>query len=110
MNTIPNPDSWMDVATIIVVALIAGLPAWLALRSHKEVRKQGESVEAIRGQVVNGHERPMRADLDALLVAMETLREAVEDERALRREQIHELRADIDSRFASLRQQISSLP
>ena len=110
MNTIPNPDSWMDVATIIVVALIAGLPAWLALRSHKEVRKQGESVEAIKGHVVNGHERPMRADLDALLVAMETLREAVEDERALRREQIHELRADIDSRFASLRQQISSLP
>ncbi|HPJ19793.1 MAG TPA: DUF2746 domain-containing protein [Actinomycetota bacterium] len=110
MNTIPNPDSWMDVATIIVVALIAGLPAWLALRSHKEVRKQGESVEAIRGQVVNGHERPMRADLDALLVAMETLREAVEDERALRREQIHELRADIDSRFASLHQQISSIP
>ena len=110
MTTIPNPDSWMDVATIIVVALIAGLPAWLALRSHKEVRKQGESVEAIRGQVVNGHERPMRADLDALLVAMETLREVVEDERALRREQIHELRADIDSRFASLRQQISSLP
>ena len=100
----------MDVATIIVVALIAGLPAWLALRSHKEVRKQGESVEAIKGHVVNGHERPMRADLDALLVAMETLREVVEDERALRREQIHELRADIDSRFASLRQQISSLP
>jgi len=100
----------MDVVTIIVVALIAGLPAWLALRSHKEVRKQGESVEAIKGQVVNGHERPMRADLDALLAAMETLREVVEDERALRREQIHELRADIDSRFASLRQQISSLP
>ena len=100
----------MDVATIIVVALIAGLPAWLALRSHKEVRKQGESVEAIKGHVVNGHERPMRADLDALLVAMETLREVVEDERSLRREQIHELRADIDSRFASLRQQISSLP
>ena len=110
MTTIPNPDSWMDVATIIVVALSAGLPAWLALRSHKEVRKQGESVEAIKGHVVNGHERPMRADLDALLVAMETLREVVEDERALRREQIHELRADIDSRFASLRQQISSLP
>ena len=64
MTTIPNPDSWMDVATIIVVAMIAGLPAWLALRSHREVRKQGESVEAIKGHVVNGHERPMRADLD----------------------------------------------
>ena len=110
MNTIPNPDSWMDVATIIVVALIAGLPAWLALRSHKEVRKQGESVEAIRGQVVNGHDRPMREDLDRLLVAVETLRESVDDEKSLRREQIHELRADVDSRFASLRQQISSLP
>ena len=59
---------------------------------------------------VNGHDRPMREDLDRLLSAVETLREAVDDEKSLRREQIHELRADIDSRFASLRQQISSLP
>ena len=35
MNTIPNPDDWMDVITIIAVALIAGVPSWFAIKAHK---------------------------------------------------------------------------
>lgn len=99
MNTIPNPDSWMDVATILTVALIAAVPSWLAARNHKTLRD-------VRSQVVNGHANPMRMDLDRAIAAIDALGEdirllrkdlmAEEDHRRL---QISDLRDELDHRI-----------
>lgn len=59
MNSIPNPDGWLDVFTIIAVVLITAVPSWLAARNQK-------TIQAVKDQVVNGHTTPMRADLDSL--------------------------------------------
>lgn len=70
MNTIPDPENWLDVVTILSVALIAAVPSWLAHRNHKVVRD-------IKDQVVNGHEKPMRFDLDRAIASIEALGEDV---------------------------------
>jgi hypothetical protein len=101
MNSIGfNPDSWLDVATIIAVAIIAAVPSWLAHRNHKVVNE-------IRGQVVNGHKDapPLRDDLDKVIAALNDLSH---DMRALktdlmaesdhRRLQISDLRDELDHR------------
>lgn len=109
MNTIPNPDNWMDVATIVIVALIAAIPSWLAARNHGAIKAVAAQNEEIRGQVVNGHAEapPLRADIDRLLAAVDSLREATEDERKMRREQIRELREDVDARLTALHKRLS---
>lgn len=59
MNTIPNPDNWMDVVTILIATAIVAVPSWLAARNHRVIK-------AVKDQVVNGHQTPMRADLDVI--------------------------------------------
>jgi hypothetical protein len=105
VNTIPNPDNWMDVFTILAVALIAAVPSWLAHRNHKVVRD-------IKDQVVNGHEKPMRFDLDRISEAVENVAEDVRrlrkdlmDEEKHRRLQISDLREELDHRTGRHRQQ-----
>lgn len=98
MNTIPDPENWLDVFTILAVALIAAVPSWLAHRNHKVVKD-------IKNQVVNGHENPMRFDLDRAIDAISALGEDVrrlrkdlmaeEDHRRL---QISDLRDELDHR------------
>ena len=99
MTTVPfQPDDWMDVFTILAVALIAAVPSWLAHRNHKVVKD-------IKNQVVNGHENPMRFDLDRAIDAISALGEDVrrlrkdlmaeEDHRRL---QISDLRDELDHR------------
>ena len=110
MSTIPNPDSWMDVATILLVALIAAVPSWLALRSHKAVQSQAESVKSIEAQVINGHgDKPMRADLDRVIVSLEALGEDVRglrldlaEEEQSRRGHVSELRSDLSAARAEI--------
>ena len=98
MTTIPNPDTWMDVFTILMVALIAAVPAILAHRNHRALKE-------ITGQVVNGHKDspPLRADLDRALAAIEamahdikSLRADVATEEDRRRSQIQDLASDVD--------------
>jgi hypothetical protein len=99
VTTVPfQPDDWMDVFTILAVALIAAVPSWLAHRNHKVVKD-------IKNQVVNGHENPMRFDLDRAIDAISALGEDVrrlrkdlmaeEDHRRL---QISDLRDELDHR------------
>jgi cytochrome b len=94
-----NPDNWMDVFTILAVALIAAVPSWLAHRNHKVVKD-------IKNQVVNGHtETNLRNDVDRAIAAIEAL---AHDVRALksdlmvesdhRRLQISDLRDELDHR------------
>lgn len=118
MNTIPNPDSWMDVATILLVALIAAVPSWLALRSHKAVQRQSDSVQEIKAQVVNGHAdaRPLREDIDIVTTAVQAVREGLDtlgidvhglradlrEEAEARRAHVGELRSDLAAARAEL--------
>jgi len=104
MQTIPDPENWMDVLTILAVALIAAVPSWLAHKNHKVVKD-------IKDQVVNGHENPMRFDLDRAIAAIDALGEDVrrlrkdlmaeEDHRRL---QISDLRDELDHRTGRHRQ------
>lgn len=82
MNTIPNPDNWLDVATIIIVALIAAVPSWLAARNHR-------TIQAVKDQVVNGHATPMRVDID------------------LMREEIGGMRDEMRGGFAAMRNDLA---
>lgn len=99
MNTIPDPDSWMDVFTILAAVLMAAaIPSWFAARNHR-------SLNEVKNQVKNAHSTNLRDDLDraingveALSVDVRGLRHdlALEEER--RRKQISELREEIDRR------------
>lgn len=98
MNTIPDPENLLDVITILAVALIAAVPSWLAARNHKVVKD-------IKDQVVNGHENPMRFDLDRAIAAIDALGEDVRllrkdlmAEENHRRLQITDLREELDHR------------
>jgi hypothetical protein len=102
MTEFYNPDSWMDLVDHlwigVVFILIAGVPTWISARNHK---KLGE----IKDQVVNGHEQPMRFDLDRAIDAIETLSH---DVRGLRKDlmaeqdwsrvQFGNIRDDLDNR------------
>lgn len=106
MQQIPDPENWLDVLTILAVALIAAVPSWLAHRNHKVVNE-------IKGQVVNGHKDapPLRADLDRAIAAIDALGEDVRllrkdlmAEEAHRRLQITDLREELDHRTGRHRQ------
>ena len=100
MNPIPNPDSWMDVFTILMVSAIVAVPSWLAARNHKVVR-------AIKDQVVNGHVTPMREDIDLLRGEIAGLRDEVRGGFAAMRGDIGEERATRRSEDAAIRDQIA---
>jgi hypothetical protein len=88
----------MDVAVIVVVALIAAIPSWMAHRNHKVTKD-------IQEQVKNKHATNLRDDIDRAISAVEAL---AHDVRALksdllvesdhRRLQISDLRDELDHR------------
>lgn len=102
-----NVDNWMDLVANawigVVVIAAAAVPSWLAARNHT-------TIKAIKNQVVNGHEQPLRADLDRAIDAIEamahnvdgitrdvgSLRKDLSSEEDRRRVQIDELRDDVD--------------
>ena len=102
MNTIPNPDNWMDVFTILAAVILAGIPSILAARNHR-------SLNEVKNQVQNAHKTNLRDDLDRVIVAIDKLdhdfrgmREDLASEEERRRKQISELRDEIDRRPISL--------
>lgn len=92
MNTIPNPDGWLDVFTILAVSAMVALPSWLAARNHK-------GIEAVKEQVKNGHTNTnLRDDVDRVISAVEQLgqdfrgmRQDLAAEEDRRRHQVAEL-------------------
>ena len=100
MNTIPNPDNWMDVVTILVATAIVAVPSWLAARNHKVIK-------AVKDQVVNGHTTPMREDIDLLRGEIAGLRDEVRGGFAALRGDIGEERATRRSEDAAIRDQIA---
>lgn len=82
----------------MVVIAAAVIPSWFAARNHK-------SIKDIKDQVVNGHENPMRFDLDRVIQAVDdlrhdvrTLRKDLMAEEDHRRIQITDLRTELDRR------------
>ena len=77
MNTIPNPDSWSDVVTIIIVTAIVAGPTWLTARANRAIKGVHQQVSVVREQVVNGHTSPLRSDVDDMRTAVSSLRDEV---------------------------------
>ena len=77
MNTIPNPDSWSDVVTIIIVTAIVAGPTWLTARANRAIKDVHQQVLVVREQVVNGHTSPLRSDVDEMRTAVSSLRDEV---------------------------------
>ncbi len=106
MNTIPNPDSWSDVVTIIIVTAIVAGPTWIAARNQQKIREVHQTVAAVKEQVVNGHTSPLRSDVDEMRTAVSSLRDEVRggfsslrddlaEERSARRDGDIALRAEL---------------
>jgi hypothetical protein len=96
--TIFNPDSWMDVLTILTVSAMVAIPSWLAARNHKSIQK-------VTDQVVNGHTTPMRTDLDGMKSTLDEIHTDIRgvktDISDIRNElrQERKDRIDLDDRF-----------
>lgn len=106
MNTIPNPDSWSDVVTIIIVTAIVAGPTWLTARANRAIKDVHQQVSVVREQVVNGHTSPLRSDVDEMRTAVSSLRDEVRggfsslradlaEERSVRRDGDAQLREEI---------------
>ena len=106
MNTIPNPDSWADVITIVIVTLIVAGPTWIAARAQQKIREVHQTVAVVKEQVVNGHSSPLRSDVDEMRTALSSLRDEVRggfsslradlaEERSARRDGDVQLREEI---------------
>ena len=98
MTTIPDPNSWMDVFTILAVTAMVAIPSWFAARNHKGISKLDKSIS-------NGHTYPLRQDVDEI---RSTLQEIHTDMRGVKTDisdmknelrQERKDRIDLDDRF-----------
>jgi hypothetical protein len=97
--TIFNPDSWMDVLTIIAVSAMVAIPSWFAARNHKGITKLDKSIS-------NGHTYPLRQDVDEIRSTLNDIRTDVHglrrdlaDESTRRRDHIEELRSEVNRKL-----------
>ena len=103
MNDFPNPDSWLDILDHVWVGLVllgvAAIPSLFAARNHK-------GIQEVKNQVKNAHTTNLRDDIDRAINAVEALGHdvrgirtdlAAEEDR--RRQQIRELRDDVERRL-----------
>lgn len=79
-----NPDSWMDVAALVILALITTGGATL---TTVIARRRGKTLGAIENQVTNAHDTNLRDDIDRLTILLtEGFTETHKDIRGLREE------------------------
>lgn len=94
-------QNWLDLIDHIWIGLImiavAAIPSFFAHRNSKGIQK-------IQDQVVNGHKSPMRSDLDRVIEAIETISHRLTEEESRRREEVRELREELDRKFSDLLQ------
>lgn len=97
MNTVFNPDSWMDVFVLLALAMIAAVPSWAALRNHKSIKEVADSV--------NNRPTSLRDDVDRAITSIEALahdvrglRQDLTDERTVRRSAVADLYTELDNR------------
>ena len=101
-----NVDSWMDIVANLwiglVVLAVAVIPGYMA------AKKNARGITEIRNQVVNGHadSPPLRTDLDRVIASLDALakdvtglRRDIADEENRRRDQIAELRDEVNRKL-----------
>lgn len=100
-----EPTSWFGLAAIALGGLVtvatSTIAAWATLRSRRDT-------SALTEQITNGHKTIFRDDFDALVRAMQELREDLHGERAERRQDVKELRQDLHHRFSDLNSRLNS--
>lgn len=107
MNTIPDPNSWMDVFTILVATGMIAIPSWLSVRN-------GRSIKKVQDQVANGHTTPLREDLDKMRDNLRDMRSDIRDDMTMIKSELTDIRSEIryehsermrlDSKFEDFRQ------
>jgi len=103
MTDFPNPNSWLDIVDHVWVGFVmlgvAAVPSFFAARNHKGIKE-------VQNQVKNAHTTNLRDDIDRAINAVEALGKdvrgirtdlAAEEDR--RRQQIRELRDDVERRL-----------
>lgn len=101
-----NVDSWLDIiANLWVGIVVLGLAV---IPGYMTARKNQKGIQEIKSQVVNGHADapPLRTDLDRVIVAIDNLakdvtglRRDLADEENRRRDQIAELRDEVNRKL-----------
>ena len=103
MNFPPDASNWLDVFDHFIVMLgaivLAAVPSFFAARNHK-------GMHAVKNQVKNAHTTNLRDDIDRAINAVEVLghdirgiRTDLASEEDRRRQQIRELRDDVERRL-----------
>jgi hypothetical protein len=89
----------MDVVTILLATAMIAIPSWFAARNHK-------GIQEVKSQVKNAHSTNLRDDLDRAINAVESLaldvrglRQDLVMEEDRRRNQVAELRHDLERRI-----------
>ena len=105
MNTIPDPNSWMDVFTILAATAMVAIPSWLAARNHRSLKKVSEDTTRLDKNISNGHTTPLRLDVDDILATLGYIRTDVQTVKSDLHDLRNELRderkdrLDLDDRF-----------
>lgn len=108
-----DAQNWLDLLDHfwigLVVIMAASVPSVFAARNHKNIQKVSEQVSGVSAQVINGHadSPPLRVDLDRAIHAIEqlgrdvqALRKDLAAEEDRRRQQITEVRDDVERYLA----------
>ena len=103
MNFPADASNWLDVfdhfIVVIGAIILAGIPSYFAARNHKGIKE-------VQNQVKNAHTTNLRDDLDRAINAVESLgtdvrglRQDLASEEDRRRQQIAELRDEVERRL-----------
>jgi chromosome segregation ATPase len=91
MTTIPDPNSWMDVFTILAATAMVAIPSWFAARNHKSIKQVSEDTRKLDKSISNGHDYPLRTDVDEI---RETLKDIRGDMKGLKSD-VSDIRSEI---------------
>ena len=103
MNFPADASNWLDVfdhfVVVIGAILLAAVPSFFAARNHKGIKE-------VQNQVKNAHTTNLRDDIDRAINAVEVLghdvrglRSDLASEEDRRRQQIADLRDDVERRL-----------
>lgn len=91
-----EPHNWLGIVGLVILAAGAIIPAWLAAhRGRKATVQAGEMLNQVR----NGHDTPLRTDVDRLIDGQENITKLVTDIHSLvvdHNRQIQHIRNDVE--------------
>ena len=108
MTNIPNlnPDGWLDAFVILAATAMVAIPSWFAARSHKNIKQVAEDTRKLDKSISNGHDYPLRTDVDEIRATLNEIRTDVHGlrrdlaaEEARRRDHIEELRNEVNRKL-----------